>query len=261
MSDEDLSLPEKRIYADKTDVTTAFVGTVNGVVRVSVSDDIVGEFSLEWSGPVTDIAATAGRLAIGTPEDVFVSSGDDFRETGFGPVSAVGYGDNGGLFAAGEGRLARYDSGWTELGLLEKVRAIDGGMVAAESGIHRLDGSHVGLENARDVSTGGTPLAATEAGLYYLANGWMHAIDGDFFVAASDGTRSHAATTDTVYARNDTENEWTVVECPVDEKVEDIAYAENAYAVSEDGTFLANAGDGWRHQSLGLRGVTGMAVL
>lgn len=261
MSDEDISLPEKRVYADTSDATTAFVGTASGVVRVSVSDDIVGQFSLEWTGEVTDIASTDGRLSIGTPDGVFVLSGDEFRETGFGPASAVGYDDNGALIAAGGGRIARYDSGWHDLGTLEAVRAIDGGMVAAESGVHRLDGTHVGLKNARDISTVGTPLAAAADGLYYLANGWMRALDGAFSVVESDGDRRHAATPDALYTQKLPEAEWTIADLPVDNAVADIAFAEHVYAVTEDGAFLANAGDGWRHRSLGVPGVTGLAVL
>jgi hypothetical protein len=260
MSD-DISLSEKRVYADATDATTAFVGTARGVVRVSVSDDIVGEFALERTDRVTDIAAADGRLAVSTPEDVLVRSGGNFHETGFGPASAVGYGDGGTLLAAGDGRIARHESGWERLGTLGDVRAIDGGMVAARSGVHRLDGTHVGLEDARDISTAGTPLAATGTGLYYLANGWLRGLEGDVSVVASDGERSHAATAGGFYRTDGSESEWTAVELPVDGTVRDIAYAGGVYAVTEDGTFLANAGDGWRHRSLGVPDVSGLAVV
>lgn len=261
MSDEDISLSEKRIYADTTGVTTAFVGTESGVVRVSISDDIVGEFTLERTGAVTDVAAADGRLAIGTPNDVFVRFDGAFHETEFGRASAVGYDTDGELLAAGDGRLARYDDGWTTIGLIEGVRAIDGGMVAAESGVHRIDGTHVGLEDARDISTTGTPLAATGTGLYYLANGWMCAIDDEFTVAASDGAHSHAATSETLYRQRGPESEWAAVELPIDGTIADVAYADHVYAVTDDGTFLADAGDGWRYRSLGVPGVTGLAVV
>jgi hypothetical protein len=261
MSDEDISLSEKRVYADATDATTAFVGTATGVIRVSVSDDIVGEFSLEWRGEVTDVASADGRLAIGTSEDVFVRSDGAFQKTGFGPASAVGYGADGALLAAGEGRLARYDSGWEKLGTLDGVRAIDGRMAAAGSGVHRLDGTHVGLEAVHDISTTGTPLAATDSGLYYLANGWMRAIEGAFTVVASDETRRHAATGQAFYGKGDPESEWEVIDLPIDEPVSAVAYAEHVYVVTEDGTFLVNAGDGWRYRSLGVPGVTGLALV
>lgn len=261
MSEQDISLSEKRVYADATDATTAFVGTASGAVRVSLSDDIVGEFSLEWNGQVTDVASADGRLAIATPDDVFVRSDGAFHETEFGSASAVGYGEDGALLAAGDGRLARYDSGWEQLGALDDVRAMRGRMVAARSGVHRLDGTHVGLEDVRDISTAGTPLAATDSGLYYLANGWMCDIKGSFSVVTSDGTASHAATDETLYHSDGPEREWTAIELPVETPVRDVAYAGGIYAVTEDGTFLANVGDGWRHRSLGVPGVTGMAVV
>ncbi len=261
MSDEDISLSEKRVYADAADTTTAFVGTETGVVRVSISDDIVGEFSLEWTGTVTDIASADGRLAVGTADDVLVRSDDAFHETGFGPASAVGYGEDGDLLAAGDGRIARYDAGWEQLGTLDDVHAIDGRMVAAESGVHRLDGTHVGLEAVHDVSTAETPLAATGSGLYYLANGWMCALEGAFSTVTSDGTRHHAATAETLYNRAGSEHEWSTVDLPVAGAVRDLDYTEHVYAVTEDGTFLANAGDGWRHRALGVPDVAGLAVV
>ena len=259
MSDEDISLDEKRVYTDTAGTTTAFVGTATGVVRVSVSDDIVGEFSLEWRGEVIDIAATERQLAISTPEDVFVRDDGTFQETGFGPASAVGYGENDALLAAGDGQLERYNDGWEILGSVDNVRAIDGEMVAAGSGVYRLDGTHVGLDDVHDIATAGTPLAATESGLYYLANGWVRALEGDVSVVASDRVKSHAATAETLYA-NDEENEWATVDLPVAGTVRDVAYSEGTYAVTEDGTFLANAGDGWRHRSLGVLGISGMTV-
>lgn len=258
MSDEDITIHEKRVYGDREGATTAYVATEVGLARVDVSDDIVGEFSLARRGVTTDVAAGGGRLAVATPEDVLVGDEETFIETGFGPATAVGYGDDSRLVAAGEGRLARYDDGWETLAALEDVGAIDGDMVAAASGVHRLDGTHVGLEAACDVATSGRPLAATDTGLYYLANGWMRALDGQFRAVASDGETAHAASRESLYEADD--DDWRPVSLPVDGTVADIAYGDATYAVTEDGTFLANAGDGWRHRTLGLPGVVGVAV-
>ena len=265
MSDEDISLDEKRVYADKAGTTTAFVATGAGLARVEVSDDIVGEFALERGGPATDVAAADGRLAVATPEAVLVSDGERFTETGFGPAQAVGFHD--GLVATGDGRIARLeddegveDGEWTTLGRLDDVRAVDGDMVAAASGVHRLDGTHVGLDDANDVSTAADPLAATADGLYYLANGWMTAREGAFETVAgdADGT-AHAATAEALYERAD--GEWRAVDLPVGGAVADVAYGDATYVVTRDGTFLANAGDGWRHRSLGLPDVSAVAVV
>ncbi|WP_181691684.1 hypothetical protein [Natronomonas sp. LN261] len=258
MSDEDISLTEKRVYAGGDDTTTAFVASEVGLARVSLSDDIVGEFSLERRGRTTDVAAGDGRLAIGTPEDVLVGTDDGFEETGFGPAAAVGYHD--GLLAADDDRIARYDGGWRTLADVEGVRSIDGGMVAADAGIHRLDGTHVGLAGAADVSTADTPLAATDDGLYYLANGWVRALEGAFRTVAGDSECAHAATADGFYERSG-DGSWTPVELPVDGPVVDVAYDGGVYAVTADGVCLANVGDGWRHRSIGLAGVAGIVVV
>lgn len=267
MSD-DGSLQEKRVFADTGETTTLIAATGAGLARISVSGDIVGEFALERRGLATDVAAADGRLAVATPDDVLVGVDGEFAETGFGPAEVVAFDE--GLVAAGGGRVARREQGskdWTTLGELEGVRSIEGDLVAADSGVHRLDGTHVGLERATDVATAGRPLAATESGLYYLANGWMTALEGSFRAVASvrDGP-AHAAG-DRLYARDDGDEQWAPVELPVDEPVADVAYGAAAdggattYAVTETGTVLVDAGDGWRSRSLGLPEVRRLAVL
>ncbi|PSQ43614.1 hypothetical protein BRD14_02855 [Halobacteriales archaeon SW_5_68_122] len=302
MSD-DIGLDEKRVYADREEATTAFVAAGAGVARVEVSADIVGEFALQRRCTARDVAASAGRLAVATAEDVLVGTVDGFEPTEFGPATSVGYHE--GLVAAGGERLARYhDDGWETLAELADVRAIDGDLVAAADGVHRLDGTPLGLEAVNDVSTAGRPLAATDAGLYYLANGWMTAVEGSFRAVArdADGETAHAAgerlyereserseasdepsgrrearakraprtgerraeraaSTDHREGRHASrEDEWRPVEVPVEKPVAGIAYGEATYAVTADGTFLADAGDGWRHRSLGLPDVAGVAV-
>lgn len=258
MTDEDISLSEKRVYGETDGATTAFVAAEIGLVRVSISDDIVGEFTLDRRGKTEEVASDTGRLAIATPNDVLVADEGEFHETGFGPATAIGYRDD--LVAAGGGRVARFDDSWTTLSKLDDVRAVGGSMVAAESGIHRLDGGHVGLDDACDVATVGTPLAATGSGLYYLANGWMRALDGPFQAVSSDGDTTHAASEKTLYSRS-VENDWQPAQLPTDGRIVDIDHGAGVYAVTEGGSILANVGDGWRHRSIGVTGVTGLAVL
>lgn len=259
MTDEDITIDEKRVYDEKTGATTAYVGTSAGLARVNVSDDIVGEFSLEYRGEVVDVAAD-GRLALATPDDVLLETGGEFVETGFGPATAVGFDE--GLLAAGEGRLARYDDGWETVAEIDEVRAISGGLVAAADGVYRTDGASVGLDAANDVASDDDLLAATDGGLYYLANGWMEAHEGTFLVVASKAGRAHAATADGLFERSaeSAGDDWEPVELPVGGRIAGVAYDEAVYAVTEDGTFLVNAGDGWRHRSLGLPGVVGVVV-
>lgn len=279
------SIDEKRVYDEKTGRTDAYVATAAGVARVSVSGDIVGEFSLVHRCTARDIAAGGAHLAVATAEDVLVGPPDDLGRTGFESATAVGFRD--GPVAAGRGRVARHrgtgagtragvgtgtgtekrdgngngnrdDGEWEELGRVADVRAIDGDLLAAADGVHRLDGTHVGLSNANDVATAGAPLAATGDGLYRLGNGWMEVLDGDFRAVASDGERAHAATLDVLYGRRD--GEWDVVDTPVDDPVVGVAYGEAVYAVTADGTFLVDAGNGWRARSLGLSGACAIAL-
>ncbi|WP_255194854.1 HVO_0234 family beta-propeller protein [Halorarius litoreus] len=255
-AEQDITLDEKRVYGSKEGSTPVFVATGTGLARVEVSADLVGEFGLARRGDTRDVVGSEGRLAVAA-DDALVGTGDDFAETGFGPAAAVGFDD--GLVAAGEGRVARHDDGeWVTLADLDDVRAIAGGMCATKAGVFRLDGEHVGLDDARDLSTDGEVLAATGDGLYYLANGWMDALDGAFRAVAADGERAYAVAADgTLVARED--GEW--VDTDVSGDVADVTLGLDAvYAVTTDGQFLVNAGDGWRDRLLGLPEARRIAV-
>lgn len=256
-AEKDITLDEKRVYGATEGSTPAFVATGAGLARVEVSDDLVGEFSLAHRGDARDVAASGGRLAVATSADALVGTGDAFAETGFGPATAVGFTD--GLVAAGEGRVARHeDRDWTTLADVDDVRALAGGMCAAVGGVYRLDGSHVGLDDARDLSTEGEVFAATGDGLYALGNGWLDELGGGFRAVAGDGDRAYAVADDgTLYRRGG--DEWVGADARGD--VADVALAEEAvYAVTTDGTFLADAGEGWRDRMLGLPDARRVAV-
>ena len=256
---EDIGIDEKRVYADREGSMTAFVAADAGVVRVEIAGDVVGEFGLQRRCDARDVAAVGGRVAVATAEDVLVGTGDGLEPTGFGPADAVDYCDDDGLVAAGDGRVARRDGdGWATLAGPSGVRAVDGDLVAAADGLHRLDGTPVGLEDVADVAATGRPLAATPAGLYRLANGWVIDVEGSFRVVAADGDRAHAATADALYERDG--DGWRVVDLPVTEPVAGVAHGEGTYVVTEPGTVLVRTDDGWRHRSLGLSGVTAVAV-
>lgn len=278
------TIDEKRVYSDKSGKLEILVATEIGVVVVDVSADRIGGFGIEHRCTAYGVAVGEGTVAVATDEDVLV--GTDFATTGFGPAAAVGF-DGDALFAANEaGWFARYDGEvdadaadaadaetgdeaipanadeWTEFGTVEDVRAIDGPLVAAADGVYRIDDggvNHAGLDDARDVAGHGTPLVATGDGLYTLGNGWMEVLDGPFRAVASDGERAHAVSSTELYARE--AGEWSTVDLPTDEPVVDVAYGEGVvFAVTEAGTFLLDAGDGWRSQALGLHGVAELAV-
>lgn len=275
----DDTLDEKRVFGSREGSIPVFVASGAGVARVAVAADRVGEFSLVHREPARDVVATDGRLAI-AGADALLSTGDEHiadadavERTGFGPTTAVGFDD--GLVAAGEDRVARLeDDGWTTLAEVANVRTVAGDTLAAAGGVFRLDGTHVGLDDARDVTTAGEVLAATADGLYRLGNGWLAVLDGGFRAVTADGERARAVADDgTLYAREG-DGEWTDSGAPGD--VVDVALAGDAtYAVTGDGTFLADAGDapasdsgareapphgGWRDRSLGLPETRRLAV-
>ncbi|WP_458207354.1 HVO_0234 family beta-propeller protein [Haladaptatus sp. NG-SE-30] len=252
------SIDEKRVYGDREETTTVHVASELGVARVEVSADIVGEFSIAHRCVARDVAGRDGHLAIATDEDVLDG---EFSSLGFGAAVAVGF-DGDDLLVAGEdGRIARYDGRWHELGSVANVRAIDGDMVATADGVYQVTGEgvqHVGLDDVRDVSTAGIPLAATGDGLYWLGNGWMDAAPGDYRVVSAIPDAAYAATDDTLFTRDG--DDWRAVSLPVDEPIADVAFGDGVYVVTESGTFLATVGDDWRSRHLGLTGVAALAV-
>jgi len=212
-----------------------------------------------------------------------------FDSLGFDDAVAVAAGDTV-VAADSDGTVARYRDGeWHTLGTVGDVRALSGEFVAAADGVYRFLGDgrgggegsengdslrNVGLDDVRDVAGRGVPLAATGDGLYRLGNGWLCEHEGPFEVVATehrgggpDTERAHAATAETLYAHED--GEWAAVDLPTDGAVADVAYGECVYAVTDGGTFLVEASPertadgtgGWRHRSLGLPDVAGLAVV
>jgi hypothetical protein len=262
--DQDTTIDEKRVYADRTGADEVLIAAEQGVVAASLSGDRVGEFSLDHRDVARDVATDGDRRAVATDGDVLVG---DYESTDFGPAVAVGFHDDALLAAGPDGRVARLDDGWTTLGQVETPRAIDGGMVAAESGVHRVvdDGlRNVGLGGVNDVHGRGMPLAATDHGLYRLGNGWMDELGGAFDVVSSEGatgnrSRAHAVGEAGAFVR-EAVGDWRAIEVPADDPV-DVGYTGTAtVAVTEAGALLADAGEGWRASELGVTGVGRLAV-
>ncbi|PSP77179.1 hypothetical protein BRC81_10345 [Halobacteriales archaeon QS_1_68_20] len=280
-------LAADRIYDDRTGKQDVYVASGQGVAVVEVSHR-VGRFRLDRRCTARDVAAADGLVAVATDEDVLLldradesdaesggeAPGDEsaeYVETGFGPASAVGF-DEGALVAAGDdefdiGRLLhpREDpTEWLTVADVDApVRAIDGPLLAADDGVYQLTADEiadVGLDDARDVAAVG-PFAATGDGCYRLGPGWTRDLEDAFDVvaaASSDGelALAHAATADALYAFDGEWDEREVAESPV----ADVAYGATTYAVTADGTFLADGGDRWERRSLGLRDVVAVAV-
>jgi len=273
MSDDDISLSEKRLYGETRPETHAYVGSGLGVTRVETAGGQVGRFSLEHRCSARDIAGASGEIAVATDDSVLISTDDGFARTGFGPATAVGY-DADGLLAAGDGRVARYTAdNWRDLGAVADVRAIDGDLLAAANGVYGLpDCAYLGLHDAADVAPG---FAVTASGLYARGGSaatvdtgeqWTELRPGDHAVVASDDGRAHAADGDSLVELVD--GKWRPCELPVRERVVDVTYGADTYAITEAGTFLVDTADdatadgrgGWRSRSLGVPEVVGVAV-
>ncbi|MFB6136171.1 MAG: hypothetical protein ABEJ04_05390 [Halobacteriaceae archaeon] len=261
------SIEEKRVYGDAAGRTVAYVASAVGVVRVGVADDRVGEFELVHRATARDVAGGGGLLAAATDSDVLV--GADLDPTDFGPAVAVavcGGGDGDAVLAAaadGEvATLARPGDGWATRGDVPDVTGADGPLLASADGVFRAaDGGvrRVGdLEGVRDVAAAG-PYAATREGVFRFDGGeWRreHAGDARAVAAAPDG-RAHAVA-DGLRSRAD--GGWERVALPTDESPVDVAHGPATYAVTGRGTFLADAGEGWRSRALGVPGATAVAV-
>ena len=292
-AEDDISIDEKRVYAGSAGRTDAYVATGAGVVRVSLSADKVGAFDMVTRDPARDVAVLVrgegvpDLVAAATPDGLSVAVvGEDptFEAVDDDPTVAVGSagatsGDARGLLVAREGgAVERVEfeaagtavASTTRLGTVADPRAVDGALVAAEEGVFRIgDGglTNVGLDDARDVAGAGMPLAATAAGLYWLGNGWMTAREGAADAVAADGDGHATAVVDgELLVHSDAGGEWgdgawDVAELPVDETPVALGYGPGlSVAVTDAGTLCVDAGDGWRHQVVGVRDVEGVAL-
>jgi hypothetical protein len=293
-AEKDISLDEKRVYDGDERKATLYVASGVGCVAVDVVDERVGGFELAARGTARDVAAGGGVVAVATAEDVlvgWVGTGeadthvDEFEETGHGAAVAVSVVDAGAdgsaVLAAGpDGDLSRLavgggdvDGAWTDRGTVDaEIRALSGDLCAAGDGVYRVgtEPTHVGLDDARDVSATGTPRAATGDGLYRLGNGWLDELAGDATVVESDGgetgrrdagepERAHAVVDGQLVALS--EGEWVDYPDQPEGTVVGVTYDRTTYLVTDAGRVFAAADDGWRSQSLGVPDVAGVAAV
>jgi hypothetical protein len=293
-AEKDISLDEKRVYDGDERKATLYVASGVGCVAVDVVDERVGGFELAARGTARDVAAGGGVVVVATDADVLVgrvgAGGEDthvdaFEETGHGEavaVSVVVEGVDGVavLAADSDGAVSQLvlggdaDGGdWADCGTVDaEIRALSGDLCAAADGVYRVgtDITHVGLDDARDVSATRSPRAATGAGLYRLGNGWLDELAGDATVVESDGGETGTGDTDEperAHAVVDGElvalagDDWVAYPDQPGGTVVGVAYDRTTYAVTAEGRVFAAADDGWRSQSLGVPDVTGVAAV
>ncbi|MFB6095743.1 MAG: hypothetical protein ABEJ71_04705, partial [Halodesulfurarchaeum sp.] len=260
-----------------------------GVVALDVAGDRVGTFELAYRGQIEDVAATDDSIALATAEDVLLGNRTGFERTGFGPAVAVG-GDP--LLAVDpDGAVHSRAEGWRKIGAIDdRIATVNGDLLASSEGVYRRREDtieYVGLDRVRDVSTEAVPLAATAEGVFRLGAGWMAELEGDArVVAATQGTpgdepiRAHAVTETGLFefapeGEKFSEGEWVRSRGDGGQSIVDIAYVQSTdgvehiesptggasvLAVTSDGVFLADSGDGFRRRSLGVSDVVGLAV-
>jgi hypothetical protein len=269
MPADDIGLDAKRVYEQTRDGTAAYVASALGVTRVELAGDQIGRFSLAAECTATDIAGEDGRLVVGTDEDVLLGTTDGFVETGFGSAAAVSIADGTPAAARPDGEVARLaGDDWEPVGTVERVRRMDGQLLAASDGVYRIDTGLSALGGGtavRDVATG--PYAATADGLFFHdGDGWTRVAGGDCTLVAADADAVHAVGDAGLLERHG--DDWHVVEVPVDAPIADITHGESLYGVTADGTVLVYATPerspdgqgGWRSRALGVREVAGLAV-
>ena len=283
------TLTEKRVFGSKHGTTDLFVASDTGLLGVTVSADKIGEFGLAIRGETTAVAAGGAGILAGTPNGVQYSPPDGASTAQSRAFEAMGsdvddrivdltWGPDGPVavtatrvwtptgWPTDTGAAVDPDVAWEIVGGDEpnEIRAVSGSLVAASDGVYRLvDGGldHVGLTAVRDIAAHGTPLAATDEGLFSLANGWQQVASGAFRRVGSDGHGHAHAIGDSVLHRSASTDDWVDDELPVDSPVVDVGYGGGVVAaITENGTLCLAAGDGWRQQLLGVRGIAGIAV-
>lgn len=284
--DGDDATEERRLFEQRREATVAFVASELGIAQVELAGDRVGGFSLARQCTATAVGASGDAVAVGTDEDVLVSTGGEFVATDFGPATAVGVAAGSIFAAAPNGRVGRLDGpafeagAWATLGEIEEPRRFDGAVLATGAGVYRLDDelTRLGLDDAHDVADTATeasvgPFAATETGVYRRTEGeWRRERDGPVQRVGAGDECVHAVDAEGLLEREtgpEQNGEWHRRALPEGTSLVDIAHGETLYGVTDDGTVLLAADpeltsdgqDGWRSQSVGLRGVVGLAVL
>lgn len=271
---------ERNLFARSRKSTAAYVASGLGVVRVDLAPDRIGEFSLVERCSAHGVDAGDSLVAVATPDAVLVNRGEGFSDCGFGAAVAVGV-DGGTVLAASPGgEVGRLDAAipdgeaaWESIGSVGKPRRFDGPLLAAEDGVYRVaeELTSLGLTAVLDVAAAG-PLAASDEGLFrYEGEEWRREHDGAASVVAADGGRGHAVDADGLLERGSDDSDghrWERLATPGDARPVDVAHGASLYGVTEAGEFLVAAeGEqatdgrgGWRSRTLGVRGVTGLAV-
>jgi len=280
------TLTEKRVFGSKHGTTEVFAASETGLVGVTVSADNIGEFGLPIRKETSAVATSERGVLAGTTDGIQYSPLNDGPSTAqsrsFNVIGSeladsvvdLTWGPDGPIAVTADAvwipnewstateRTAEAVA-WKSVGELNAIRAVSGSLVATSDGIYRLgeELDHVGLTAVNDIAAHGTPLAATDDGLFSLGNGWQQVASGTFRRVGSDGHGHAHAIGETILRCEPGADDWVDDALPVDSRVVDVDYGGGVVAaITENGTLALAAGDGWRQQLLGVRGIAGLAV-
>ncbi|MFB6198963.1 MAG: hypothetical protein ABEI52_11970 [Halobacteriaceae archaeon] len=252
-------IEEDRIFRDSKSPETLYIGSDIGLVKANASNSRLGKFGIIHRGEIHDLTVMGDRIVVATGEGVGIVEGESIHNLGLGSADAVGHLD-GHILASTGGSLMRYrDGSWREICYIDEIRAIGGRLLASASGIYRLPScKYAGLGNAYDVSDAG-PYAATEEGIFRLANGWVLEKEGLATAIEVSNGRTGAVVNGKYLERD---SDWFENSTPTEERIVDLAFGESTYLVSAEGTLLAaESGSGeWRSHLLGVSNVTSLAI-
>lgn len=256
-------LAEDRVFTNENEATDVFVATEIGIIVVSVSGDRFGRFGVAHRCSPSDITGRNDILAVATETDVLWGRDREFEGTEFGPATAVGIHEDAIISADANGRIERYvGDRWTEIGTVDApVTVIDGSLVVTEAGLYRIEADARSLQpidnrSVTDVADSAA-LAATDTGLYTIAEEWNQELEGDFSAVAASGA-DHALAVDSGELWQRWDANWTTIKHGDETSIADVAVGERGYAITETGRLLV--GPSFRGRSLGLTDVIGLAV-
>lgn len=255
------TIEEKRVYEGDHPPVAAYVASADGLVRVAVAGSSIGAYSLALRGAVTAVAAHGERVAAASPEGVFDGTGDELSKIIEQDVEALGYDGESLVIAPRAGGLRRRgaDGQWTDLAIDEAVSAVAPPFLGGPGGVYRIDErtvQAVGLGQVSDLVAHPQPLAATQDGLFELANGWQERLAMPVERVAANGDEWVALTAAGALRRGDEE----LPPLPADGKPVDISVGETVYVLARDGSLFALAENGWRRQVLGVSEVTELVL-
>ena len=271
---------QRQLFGEQRETRIGFVACELGVARLVLAADRIGHVGVVERCSATSVAADETHLLVGTIRGVLRESADGFERLGDPfELSAVGVGESL-VAASADNRVLRWNErrGWEPLGEVAGAKRFDGTVLAAESGVFRVNEGlePLGLHAVSDVAVGAGSIvdtgeqealfAATQEGLYrYVESGeWVREYDKATATVVTNGETAHAVDARGVLVRVD--GDWEHLDAP---KIPvDLAYGESLYGITGDGTVLISRDSpgatdekaGWRTHSLGLRGVVECAI-